>query len=101
MMYNPPHPGEMVLEECVKSQGLTITSAAAALGVTRKTLSELVNSRSGISADMAIRISRVFGGSAELWLRMQANYDLWQATKRMKDWKPKTNFIGQDGLVAH
>lgn len=94
MMHNPPHPGEMVLEECIKPLGLTITSAAKTLGVSRKSLSELVNGKFGISADMAIRIARVFGGSAEIWLRLQAKYDLWHATERMKRWKPITNYIG-------
>lgn len=77
-MYNPPHPGELVLEDCLKPLGLTITKAAAALGVSRKTLSEIVNGRAGISPEMAIRLSKAFGGGAEVWLRMQAAHDLWK-----------------------
>jgi len=77
-MKNPPHPGTVVLAECIEPLGLTITKAAAALGVTRTTLSELVNGRRGISPEMAIRLSQVFGGSAESWITQQAQYDLAQ-----------------------
>jgi len=75
-MKNPPHPGGLVLRQCIKPSGLTITRAAAALGVTRTTLSELVNGKRGISPEMAVRLSQVFGGSAESWLTQQAHYDL-------------------------
>jgi addiction module HigA family antidote len=77
-MKNPPHPGGVVLDECIEPLGLTITEAAQALGVTRVTLSELVNGRRGISPEMAIRLSKAFGGSAESWLIQQAQYDLVQ-----------------------
>ncbi len=77
-MKNPPHPGGVVLDECIEPLGLTITEAAQALGVTRVTLSELVNGRRGISPEMAIRLSKAFGGSAESWLIQQAQYDLAQ-----------------------
>jgi antitoxin HigA-1 len=77
-MKNPPHPGTFVLTECIEPLGLTITQAAEALGVTRTTLSELVNARRGISPEMAIRLSQVFGGSAESWVTQQAHYDLAQ-----------------------
>lgn len=75
-MKNPPHPGGVVLRQCVEPLGLTITDAAAALGVTRTTLSELVNGKRCISPEMAVRLSKVFGGSAESWLVQQAQYDL-------------------------
>ena len=75
-MKNPPHPGGFVLRECIEPLGLTITAAAAALGVTRTTLSELVNEKRGISPEMAVRLSKVFGGSAESWLTQQVHYDL-------------------------
>ena len=75
-MKNPPHPGGVVLRQCIEPLGLTITDAAAALGVTRTTLSELVNGKRGISAEMAVRLSQVFGGSAVSWLTQQAQYDL-------------------------
>ncbi len=75
-MKNPPHPGKVVLYDCIEPLGLTITEAAAALGVTRTTLSEVVNGRRGISLEMAVRLSKVFGGGAESWLIQQAQYDL-------------------------
>jgi addiction module HigA family antidote len=77
-MKNPPHPGGFVLRQCIEPLGLTITDAATALGVTRTTLSELVNGKRGISPEMAVRLSKVFGGSAETWLAQQAQYDLAQ-----------------------
>jgi antitoxin HigA-1 len=72
----PPHPGGFVLRQCVEPLNLSITEAAAALGVTRTTLSELVNEKRGISPEMAVRLSMVFGGSAQSWLVQQAQYDL-------------------------
>ena len=72
-MKNPPHPGDFVLRQCIEPLGY-----AAALGVTRTTLSELVNGKRGISPEMAVRLSKVFGGSAESWLVQQAQYDLAQ-----------------------
>jgi addiction module HigA family antidote len=80
-MKNPPHPGLVVLQECVEPSGLTITQAAEALGVTRNTLSELVNGKRGISPEMAVRLSKVFGGSDESWLVQQAQYDLAQVRR--------------------
>jgi addiction module HigA family antidote len=81
VMKNPPHPGLVVLQECIEPSGLTITDAAAALGVTRNTLSELVNGKRGISPEMAVRISQVFGGTEEGWLVQQAQYDLAQVRR--------------------
>jgi antitoxin HigA-1 len=81
-MHNPPHPGELIREECLKPLGLSVTSAAKGLGVTRKALSELLNGHSGVSPDMAIRLSKAFGSTAETWLSMQMQYDLWQAEQR-------------------
>jgi antitoxin HigA-1 len=84
-MKNPPHPGSVVLEECIEPLGLNITQAANALGVSRVTLSELVNGRRGISPEMAVRLSKAFGGSAESWLVQQAQYDLAQVkSERIK-----------------
>jgi addiction module HigA family antidote len=77
-MKNPPHPGGFVMRQCLEPLRLSVTEAAAALGVTRTTLSELVNERRGISPEMAVRLSKVFGGSAESWLVQQAQYDLAQ-----------------------
>jgi addiction module HigA family antidote len=80
-MKNPPHPGVVVLQECIEPSGLTITRAAAALGVTRNTLSELVNAKRGISPEMAIRLAKVFGGTEQGWLIQQAQYDLAQVRR--------------------
>lgn len=77
-MTNPPQPGGVVLRRCIEPLGLTIKGAAAALGVTRTMLSELVNGKRGISPEMAVRLSQVFGGSAESWLTQQAHYDVAQ-----------------------
>jgi|ERR1035441_4412854 addiction module HigA family antidote len=71
-MKNPPHPGSVVLCECIDPLGITITQASQALDVTRTTLSELVNCKRGISPEMAIRLSQVFGGSAQSWITQQA-----------------------------
>ena len=79
VMHNPPHPGEVIRELCIEPLGLTVTEAADGLGVSRKTLSALVNGHFGISPEMAIRLSKAFGGSAESWITQQAQYDLWQA----------------------
>jgi addiction module HigA family antidote len=78
-MKNPPHPGRSVRHDCIEPLGLTITEAAEVLGVRRQTLNNLVNGKSGISADMAIRLDKAFGGDAETWLRLQVAYDLAQA----------------------
>jgi len=75
-MKNPPHPGRIVRQDCIEPLGLTVTGAAKALGITRQALNNLVNGKAGISPEMAVRISKAFGGSPEMWLRLQANYDL-------------------------
>ncbi len=77
-MKSPPHPGGIVLRQCIEPLALTITAAAEALGVTRNTLSELVNEKRGVSPEMAVRLSKVFGGTEEGWLVQQAQYDLAQ-----------------------
>ncbi len=77
-MKNPPHPGSIVLHDCITPLGLSITDAALALGVSRNSLSELVNARRGISPEMAVRLSKAFGGSPESWLTQQTHYDLSQ-----------------------
>ncbi|MBC2717065.1 MAG: HigA family addiction module antidote protein [Desulfobacteraceae bacterium] len=78
-MYNPPHPGEIIKDFCIEALDLTVTDAAKSLGVTRKTFSALLNGRSGISPEMALRLSKVFGRSPEGWLKLQLQYDLWKA----------------------
>jgi addiction module HigA family antidote len=78
-MHNPPHPGEVLRELCLEPLGLSVTQAAQALGVSRKTLSSILNGRSGISPEMAVRLSIAFNTTAESWLRQQLQYDLAQA----------------------
>lgn len=81
-MKNPPHPGLSVRHDCLEPLELSVTEAAHKLGISRKQLSDIVNCRSGISPEMAIRLDKVFGGGAETWYRIQASYDLAQAMKR-------------------
>ena len=81
-MHNPPHPGEVIKELCLDPLGLTVTAAAQGLGVSRRTLSALVNGHAGISPDMAIRLSKAFGRSPASWLQLQLQYDLCQAEQR-------------------
>jgi antitoxin HigA-1 len=80
-MKNPVHPGRIVRHDCLEPLGLSITEGAKVLGVTRQTLNNIVNGKSGISPEMAIRLSKAFGSTAETWLRMQLAYDLAQARK--------------------
>lgn len=81
-MHNPPHPGEVIRRQCLEPLGLSVTAAAEGLGVSRNTLSMVLNGRAGISPEMAIRLSKAFGGTPESWLRQQMQYDLWQAEQR-------------------
>jgi antitoxin HigA-1 len=81
-MKNPPHPGLSVRYECLEALGMSVTEGAKALGVTRQALNNVVNGKSGISAEMAIRLTKAFGSTPEMWLRLQAAYDLAQARKR-------------------
>lgn len=82
MMKAPVHPGKIVKHDCVESLGLNVTRAASVLGVSRPTLSRVINGRAAVSPEMAIRLSKAFGGRPELWLRMQLAYDLAQAQRR-------------------
>lgn len=84
-MFNPPHPGRIVRRECIEALGLSITDAAKVLDVTRQTLNNLVNEKAAVSPEMAIRLEKAFGGTADAWLRMQAAYDLAQARKKADD----------------
>ncbi len=78
------HPGELLREEIINANGLSVTAAATLLGVTRANLSNIINEKAAISPLMAIRITRVFGGTAELWVKMQASHDLREAEKKAK-----------------
>lgn len=82
-MHNPPHPGGIIKRQCLEPLALSVTAAAEHLGVSRQSLSELVNGRGGVSVDMAIRLSKAFGSTPETWLGMQMAYDLWQARSRI------------------
>lgn len=84
-MKNPVHPGKIVRYDCLEPLGLTVTEAAKALGVTRQALNNVVNEKSGISPEMAIRLSKAFGSTPEAWVRMQAAYDLAQAMQHEKE----------------
>jgi len=86
-MHNPAHPGEVIREACLAPLGLSVTDAAKGLGVTRKALSELLNGHSGVSPEMAIRLEKAGWSTAETWLRMQMQHDLWQARQKAKSIK--------------
>ena len=86
-MHNPPHPGEILRELCLEPLGISVTRAASALGVSRKTLSAILNGRAGISPEMAIRLSLAFDTSAESWLNQQAQYDLWLVRQKQRNFK--------------
>jgi antitoxin HigA-1 len=85
LMHNPPHPGEILRQLCIEPLGLSVTEAAKGLGVSRKTLSAILNGRAGVSPEMAVRLSLAFGTSSESWLNQQVQYDLWQAEKGRKN----------------
>lgn len=86
-MYDPPHPGEILRELCLEPLGITVTKAAEALGVSRKTLSAILNGRAGISPEMAVRLSLAFDTSPESWLNQQAQYDLWLVRQKQQELK--------------
>ena len=83
-MHNPPHPGEIIRELCLEPLGLSVTEAADGLGVSRKTLSTILNGRAGISPEMALRLAIAFDTSPESWLNQQSQYDLWQTRNNGK-----------------
>lgn len=83
-MYEPAHPGEVLKEMYLTPLGLTVTETAAALGVTRKSFSELVNGRSRVSTTMALKLAKAFGTTPEFWLNMQQNHDLWKEKGRVE-----------------
>lgn len=90
LMHNPPHPGEVLRELCLEPLGLSVTAAAQALGVSRKTLSAVLNGKAGISPELAIRLSIAFDTSAETWLNQQSQYELWHAEQHRKELNVKT-----------
>jgi len=87
LMHSPPHPGEIIRELCIEPLGLSVTEAAKALGVSRKTLSNILNGHAGVSPEMAVRLSIAFDTTSESWLNQQMQYDLWLAEKERKKLK--------------
>ena len=83
-MHNPPHPGEVLKTLCLEPLNVTVTDAVRSPGVSRKTLSAILNGRAGISPEMAVRLSIAFDTSAESWLNQQLQYDLWHAERNRK-----------------
>ncbi len=83
----PSHPGGILRRQYLEPIGLTVTDLARTLGVSRKTVSKIVNERGALSADMALRLSQAFGTTPQLWLNLQQNYDLWRAAKESKGWR--------------
>ena len=88
-MKNPPHPGRNIWNACLEPLGLSVTEGAKVLGVARPTLSRVINGRSSISPEMAIRLAKAFGGIPDIWIKMQAAYDLAQTEKRASQIKVK------------
>ncbi len=95
-MKNPTHPGRIVRSACLEPLGLSVTAGAKVLGVTRQTLTKVVNGKSGISAEMATRLAKAFGSTADIWVRMQASYDLAQARKDESKIKVRRQHVPQE-----
>ena len=94
-MRNPVHPGQVVRHDCLEPLGLSVTAAAKVLGVTRQALNNIVNGKSGISPEMAIRLSKAFGSTAETWLRMQLAYDLAEARKNAGQIRVRRQYLDE------
>jgi len=92
-VHNPPHPGAIIRELCLDPLGLPVSAAAKALGVSRKTLSEILNGHARISPEMAIRLAIAFDTTPESWMNQQAQYDLWKASKRRKALEKKVKAL--------
>src|SRR4030042_6075863 len=87
MEREPTHPGKIIREDYLKPLGITISEFASGLGVSRKTLSKILNGRGAITPDMALRLSRAFNTTADFWLNLQKNYDLWQGGGTYQKWE--------------
>ena len=98
-MKNPAHPGRIVKNACLEPLGLSVTDGAKVLGVTRQTLNNVIHGKSGISPEMAIRLSKAFGSTPETWLRMQVAHDLAQARKHESKIKVRRVHIPQEQLA--
>lgn len=95
MRRQPVHPGRIIKEDYLKPLSITITELASILGISRKTLSKIINERGAITPDMALRLSRAFDTTPDLWLNLQKNFDLWQAEQTSKDWEKVKPFSSQ------
>lgn len=100
LMHNPPHPGLIVKRILIDSAGISVTDAAKALRVGRVTLSKIINQKSAISPEMAVRLSLALNTSSEMWINMQSMYDLWQAEKKRKQLKGDIKKIKLSSKVA-
>jgi addiction module HigA family antidote len=100
-MKDPPHPGYSVRFDCLEPLGLSVTKGAEILGVTRQALNNLVNGKAGISPEMAIRLDKAFGGTAEAWLALQTAFDLAQARKHARSITVKRYVANEDALLPH
>lgn len=100
-MKDPPHPGYSVRFDCLEPLGLSVTKGAEILGVTRQALNNLVNGKAGISPEMAIRLDKAFGGTAEAWLALQTAFDLAQARKHARSITVKRYIASEDALLSH
>jgi len=87
MKRKPIHPGKIIQEDYLKPLSITITEMASTLGISRKTLSKIINERGAITPDMSLRLARAFDTTPDLWMNLQKNYDLWQAEHISKDWQ--------------
>jgi antitoxin HigA-1 len=97
-MHNPAHPGQVLKHSVFANDQMTVTEAASALGVSRITLSRLLNGRAGISAEMAVRLGRWLGTGPEVWINAQAQYDLWQAERALKRAIKRIEPLKQKGI---
>lgn len=95
-MKNPSHPGRIVKSACLGPLGLSVTDGAKVLGVTRQTLTKVIHGRSGVSAEMATRLAKAFGGSADIWVRMQTSYDLAEARKDESKIKVRRQYVPRE-----
>ena len=84
-MHNPPHPGGVLRRQCLEALNLSVRRASEGLGVSERELSDIVTEKAGISAEMAVRLSKAFGSSPETWLGMQMAYDLWHTLKAVDE----------------
>jgi addiction module HigA family antidote len=98
-MHNPPHPGDVIRKLCLEPLGLSITKAAKALGVSRNTLSSLLNGQTGISPEMAVRLSIAFDTTPESWMNQQVQYDLWQASQHRDELQVTRLTFGKQATV--